>query len=180
MSSSSHGAVERGCIDRAADQMTNVPTGSHDGTPDSARRLTPAATVSPRAADARVCCRWLRGTTPPKTKRLRQSKEGLAARHAPQQAPVDGETADDDAKDLHHHRRVFRDMPQPAQRAAFYAGIWKDGKFTVPLRDAVFYRDNFVAAQGVEHERLLQGHLPRKLTLQLVAELAARAVSSAS
>ena len=180
MSSSSHGAVECGCIDRAVDQMTSVSTGSRDGTPDSARRLAPAGTVSPRAADTRVSCRWLRGMTPPKTKRPRQSKQGLAARHAPQPTPVDERTTDDAAKDLHHHRRVFRDMPQPAQRVAFYAGIWKDGRFTVPLRDAVFYRDNFVAAQGVEHERLLQGHLPRKLTLQLVAELAARAASSAS
>ena len=180
MSSSSHGAAERGCIDPDADRMTNVITGGRDGTPDSARRLTPAAAVSPRAADTRVSCRWLRGTTPPKTKRPRQSRQGLAVRHAPQQTPVDEHTANDAAKDLHHHRRVFRDMPQPAQRAAFYAGIWKDGQFTVPLHDAVFYRDNFVAAQGVEHERLLQGHLPRKLTLQLVAELAARAVSSAS
>ena len=68
-------------------------------------------------------------------------------------------------------------MPQPAQRAAFYAGIWKDGRFTVPLRDAVFYRDNFVAAQGVEHERLLQGHLPRKPTLQLAAQLATMLVA---
>ena len=92
MSSSSHGAVERGCIDRAADQMTNVPTGSHDGTPDSARRLTPAATVSPRAADTRICCRWLRDTTPPKTERPRQSTQGLAARHSLSQTPVDEHT----------------------------------------------------------------------------------------
>ena len=117
--------------------------------------------------------------TPPKTKRPRQSKQGLAARHAPQQTPADENTADDAAKDLHRHQRVFRDMSHTAQRAAIYAGIWKDGRFTVPLRDAVLYKDNFVAAQAVEHERLQQGHLPRKLTLQIVAELAAQAASSA-
>ena len=180
MSSSSQGAAERGCIDRAAYQMANVPTGGHDGTPDSVRGLTPAATVSPHAGDTRICCRWLRDATPPKTERPRQSTQGLAVRHSLSQAPVDDHTASAAAKDLCHHRRVFRGMPQPAQRAAFYAGIWRDGSFTVPLSDAVFYGNNFVAAQGMEHERLLQGHLPRRLTLQLVTELAAQAASSAS
>ena len=178
MSSRSHGVLERDCSDHATDQTTNVPTGCHDDTSDSPRSSTPAGTASTCTADTRVNCRWLRDTTPPKTKKPRQSEHRAAARHAPQQTPADENTADDAAKDLHRHQRVFRDMSQVAQRAAFYAGIWKDGRFTVPLRDAVLYKDNFVAAQAVEHERLQQGHLPRKLTLQIVAELAAQAASS--
>ena len=115
----------------------------------------------------------------PKTKKPRHSKHRAAAQHALQQIPADGDITDDAAKDLHRHQHVFRDMSQTAQRAAFYAGIWKDGRFTVPLRDAAPYKNNFLAAQAVEHERLQQGHLPRKLTLQIVVELAAQAASSA-
>ena len=172
MSSRSHGALERDCSTDVTDQTTNVPTGSHDDTSNSPRSLTPAHAVSTCTADARANCRWLRHASAPKAKKPRRSKHRAAAQQPPPRIPPGDNVTDGAAEDLRRHQRVFRDMSHTAQRAAIYGGIWKDGRFTVPLRDAVLY------TRAVEHERLQRGRFPRKLTLQIVVEMAAQAASS--
>ena len=173
MSSGSDGGVERDCRDDVIDQTTNVPTGSHDDTSDSPRSSTPAHTVSTCTADARANCRWLRHASAPETKKPRRSKYRAAAQQPPPRIPPGDNVTDGAAEDLRRHERVFRDMSHTAQRAAVYGGIWKDGRFTVPVRDAILY------TRAVEHERLRRGRFPRKLTLQIVVEMAAQAASSA-
>ena len=68
---------------------------------------------------------------------------------------------------------IFKNYSQMAQRMAFYAGIWdvKKKKFTIPLEKAIEYGKNIPVAMELEYIRLDNGHIPRKLTTEVVDEL---------
>ena len=174
MSDRSRGALGRRCGHGVAGRTTNVSVGGRDATSEFPCSFTPPHAVSACTADTRASCRCGRRASALERMKPRRSKHRAVAQH-PSTRVAAGESVPAGAvQGLSRQEGVFRDMSHATQRAAIYAGIWKDGKFTVPLRDAVLY------ARAVEHERRQRGHFPRKLTLQIVMEWAAQAASSAN
>lgn len=63
---------------------------------------------------------------------------------------------------------IFNTFDILAKRAAFYAGVWRNGKFTVSVEDAIEYRDNFPYVYKVECARIDAGGIPRKITMEVI------------
>ena len=54
---------------------------------------------------------------------------------------------------------------------AFYAGVWKNQRFVIPLTEARVYGEAVPAAIASEQERIGRGGMPRKLTPEVVREI---------
>ena len=174
MSDGSRGALGRHCSHDVTGRMTNVSVGGREATSEFPCSFTPPHAVSACTADTRASCRCGRRVSALERMKPRRWRHRAVAQHPSTRVDAGGSVPAGAVQGLSRQESVFRDMSHATQRAAIYAGIWKDGKFTVPLRDAVLY------ARAVEHERRQRGHFPRKLTLQIVMEWAAQAASSAN
>ena len=173
LSGESHGAPGRQCSADVTGRTTNVSTGGRDDTSAVPCSFAPSHTVSACTPDVRAEFREGPRASARKRRKRRHSEHRAVARRPSAPVAIGESVAADVVEGLARQESVFRSMSHTTQRAAIYAGLWKDGMFTVPPRDAVLY------ARAVEHERQQTGHFPRKLTLQIVVEWAAQAASSA-
>jgi hypothetical protein len=78
----------------------------------------------------------------------------------------------DDA-DLARHVQMFRAWPQLAQRAAFYAGVWRIDRFSLPLHKAHAYGKLVMVAIEEDHRIIAAGGLPQKLRPEVALHLTA-------
>jgi hypothetical protein len=70
-------------------------------------------------------------------------------------------------------KEIWLTFTQMAQRMAFYAGVYKRGRFTIPLHEAREYGRQLPAAIGREHLHIEGGAMPRLLTPEVVRALVA-------
>ena len=74
--------------------------------------------------------------------------------------------------DLTNDKFIFETFNQVSKRMAFYAGVWKNGKFTIPLKDAIEYGKKLPFAIEFECLKIDCGiSMSKKLTPFVVNEL---------
>lgn len=66
---------------------------------------------------------------------------------------------------------IFKSMPIAVQRTGFYAGLWKNGCFTVSIAEAKEYAELAPRVISFEQSRLASGELPRLLTPNVVRQV---------
>ncbi len=79
------------------------------------------------------------------------------------------------ASEVHEHERLIRGLTDVQRKIAWHAGMWRAGRWTMPLPDAREYVEALPLAIVREHAHIDAGALPPypKLTRSYVMELVA-------